>query len=112
MIRPVFVFDSREQWFPVGVEESLKAVTHSIPAGFPELEFDEYFIMDVRHTERLNFPDDMRQLDLPPVVYHRRVTGGPLVWDQFWLWYLYNPWAVAGVGRHEGDWEFVQIGCY
>jgi hypothetical protein len=53
----------------------------------------------------------MRQPDLPPVGYHRLVAAANLHWHQFWLWYLYNPWSVGGVGRHEGDWEFVQIGC-
>jgi len=53
----------------------------------------------------------MRQPDLPPVGYTR--TAGPvvsgLVWQQYWLWYLYNPWNVVGVGEHEGDWEMVQV---
>jgi hypothetical protein len=60
---------------------------------------------------RLDFRADMRQPGLPPVGYHRTVDGGGLTWRQFWLFYLYNPWSVAGVGKHEGDWEFVQIGC-
>jgi hypothetical protein len=94
---PVFVFDSREKWFPVGVEESLTRY------GVPIPPVDQ---------PRIDFPTSMKTQpdDLAPVVYRREVRGGGLSWVQWWLWYLYNPWAVAGVGRHEGDWEFVQIG--
>jgi hypothetical protein len=60
---------------------------------------------------RLNFPSDMRRVDLPPVGYDGMVRAVGLYWHQFWLWYLYNPWSVAGIGRHEGDWEFVQLAC-
>jgi hypothetical protein len=92
---PIFVFDSRERWFPVGVEESIAATSPSGGLGPPVT---------------LNFPAGMTQPDLPPVVYRRSVVGGPLTWVQWWLWYLYNPKAYAGVGKHEGDWEFCQIG--
>jgi len=105
VIPPVFVFDSRERWFPVGVEESL------LPHGY-EWTGDGWKVRGaIFAAERLNFPADMRQPDLPPVGYHRVQKGGDLHWHQYWLWYLYNPWEVAGIGRHEGDWEFVQLGC-
>jgi hypothetical protein len=90
---PILVFDSREKWFPVGVEESFKVVGASWPP-----------------QGQINFPAGMTQPDLPPVGYHRTIFRAGLTWDQYWFWYLYNPWAVAGVGRHEGDWEFVQVG--
>ena len=110
-VLPVFVFDSDERWFPVGVEESLAAAKPRLigphgpisgPADASKL--DERCI-------RLDFPPDMTQPALPPVGYHRAVQAANLYWHQFWLWYLYNPWSVGGVGRHEGDWEFVQLGC-
>lgn len=93
---PVFVFDSREKWFPVAVEESLRIVLGHDPPW---------------RAGPLNFPPDMRQPDLPPVGYCRVVAGGGLFWVQHWLWYLYNPGPpiLYGVGRHEGDWEFVQV---
>jgi hypothetical protein len=103
VITPVFTFDSRERWFPVGVEESLEATKphgRSLVDGAP-----------VPEATRLDFPAGMRQPELPPVGYHRVKDGGHLWWHQFWLWYLYNPKVYAGVGAHEGDWEFVQIGC-
>ena len=43
------------------------------------------------------------------VGYRRTLEAANLYWHQSWLWYLYNPWSIAGVGEHEGDWEFVQI---
>jgi hypothetical protein len=96
---PIFVFDSRENWFPVGVPESLEAVR-----ARGSIEQDPI---------SLDFPADMRQPKLPAVGYHRTQHGGGLHWHQFWLWYLYNPGPrlLHGVGRHEGDWEFVQLGC-
>jgi hypothetical protein len=60
----------------------------------------------------MDFPPDMKDpVNLPIVGYHRALRKANIWWHQFWLWYLYNPWEIAGIGRHEGDWEFVQIGC-
>jgi hypothetical protein len=110
-VTPVFVFDTGELWFPVGVEESLAAVAPMLwgpdgpldePAGVEHLT--DRFV-------RIDFPAGMTQPDLPAVGYHRVVDQVGLHWHQYWLWYLYNPWSVAGVGRHEGDWEFVQLAC-
>jgi len=47
--------------------------------------------------------------------YHERVYGrvaedDDRVWLQYWLWCYYNPKHLLGFGRHEGDWELVQIG--
>jgi hypothetical protein len=97
VIAPLFVFDSHDVWKPVPVEGSLDAANVK---GRPTMAFDH-----------LDMPARMQPVDLPVVGYHRVVRGGSLYWHQFWLWYLYNDWSVAGVGRHEGDWEFVQIGC-
>ena len=32
------------------------------------------------------------------------------VWLQYWLWLYYNPKNLFGFGKHEGDWEMIQIG--
>lgn len=37
----------------------------------------------------------------------RRTEDG--IWLQYWLWLYYNPKALLGFGRHEGDWELIQI---
>jgi len=106
MNAPILVYDSREAWFPVGVEESLEPYGYHwekrgwerrTSSGASMFGFDS-----------LDFPPDMRQPDLPPVGYHRWNVQAGLGWDQYWLWYLYNPWNVAGVGEHEGDWEMFQ----
>jgi len=42
--------------------------------------------------------------------YGRVVRGGVLTWLQYWFFYYYNPHALLGLARHEGDWEMVQVG--
>jgi hypothetical protein len=42
--------------------------------------------------------------------YGRVVQGGELTWLQYWFFYYYNPHALLGFSRHEGDWELVQVG--
>lgn len=106
---PILIMDSRERWWPVGVEESLAAsgvkVPRSAAGRFPDsLKRDR-----VGRADRLDFPDDMTQPPLPAVGYHRQVNRQGLHWHQYWFWYLYNPKAYVGFGRHEGDWEFVQL---
>jgi hypothetical protein len=36
--------------------------------------------------------------------------GGDPRWLQYWIWYYDNPKTFLGRGRHEGDWELVQVG--
>jgi hypothetical protein len=43
-------------------------------------------------------------------VYGRVKEDGGHVWLQYWLWCYYNPKHLLGLGKHEGDWEMVQIG--
>jgi Vacuolar protein sorting-associated protein 62 len=31
-------------------------------------------------------------------------------WLQYWFWLYYNPKNLFGFGKHEGDWEMIQIG--
>lgn len=103
-MHPEFQFDSQEQWFPVGVEESLSDFGYT---WSPSLEI---FVQEGNGVERLNFPGSMIYSELPPVVYHR-TTVDPygFWWQQYALWYRYNPWNVAGFGPHEGDWEGLNI---
>jgi hypothetical protein len=61
-------------------------------------------------VDRLDFPASMAQPDLPPVGYYRHLERAGLEWHQFWFWLLYNPKEYAGFGKHEGDWEFCQVG--
>jgi hypothetical protein len=38
------------------------------------------------------------------------IDGDGKKWLQYWFYYYYNDFAFLGMGRHEGDWEGVQIG--
>lgn len=44
---------------------------------------------------------------------HARKDSKGRLWLQYWLWYYYNDYNLVGRliggGRHEGDWELVQI---
>ena len=103
VITPIFRLDSREKWRPQPAETAEELATiNGDPvnlAGLPET------------GGRMDFPSTMRDpTDTPLVGYHRVVEAADLWWHQFRLWYLYNPWNVAGFGQHEGDWEFLQLG--
>jgi hypothetical protein len=112
MIAPVFVFDSREKWFPGDPLEMIRMTGARVPQSFSRWIRDAQIRDDDK--EALDFPASMKPADLeslPRVGYHRVQQGGGLWWHQYWLVYAMNPWDVAGIGRHEGDWEFVQLGC-
>jgi len=102
MIVPIFKLDSRERWRPQPVETAERlAKIGGRPVALAELP---------AVGGRMDFANGMQDPeDTPLAGYHRVVEAANLFWHQFWLWYLYNPWSVAGLGRHEGDWEFVQI---
>jgi Vacuolar protein sorting-associated protein 62 len=72
---------------------------------------------EVRSGDRLDEAGDplpaARRFQSDPA-YAERVYGrvrqqGDRVWLQYWLWSYYNPKHLLGLGRHEGDWELVQI---
>jgi hypothetical protein len=43
-------------------------------------------------------------------IHGRAVESGGRVWLQYWFWYFYNDYNLAlGAGRHEGDWEMIQL---
>jgi hypothetical protein len=42
--------------------------------------------------------------------YGNVVSDGDRTWLQYWLWFYDNPKNLLGFGRHEGDWELVQVG--
>ena len=62
-----------------------------------------------------NVLGDARRMEADPryagVLYGRVVPGrGGRVWLQYWWWLYYNPKNLFGFGKHEGDWEMIQIG--
>ena len=46
----------------------------------------------------------------PARVYGRVVDDGGRRWLQYWFWLYYNPKHLFGFGKHEGDWEMIQVG--
>jgi hypothetical protein len=42
-------------------------------------------------------------------VYGRAVDRDGKTYLQYWFWFYYNPKDVLGRGRHEGDWEMIQL---
>ena len=73
---------------------------------------------DVREGDRLDEVGDhlaaSRRFQGDPAyrerVYARAKPDGDRLWLQYWLWCYYNPKHLLGFGKHEGDWEVVQIG--
>lgn len=103
MTPPVLIFDSKERWFPVGVEESLA------PLGYTWASDRATWVTSDGPVTRLNFPSHLLHPLLPLVGYRRVVPAAGLYWEQFWLWYLMNPKQYLGEGSHEGDFEVCQI---
>jgi hypothetical protein len=106
MISPIFRLDAQEQWRPQPVQTAERFASIA-GTGKP---------VDLANLPaeggRMKFPGDLKDpTDTPVVGYHRVMPAANLWWHQFWLWYLDDPWELLGVGRHEGDWEFVQAGC-
>ena len=71
----------------------------------PVLRYDSaetYFAQPISREEEV--------IDRDLVYGHVAVEGGE-TWLQYWLFYAYNPQdrGVFATGRHEGDWEFVQL---
>lgn len=110
MIIPVLKLDSKEEWQPVAVEDTLARLGYSWE--------HTTWVKHARKVSRLDFPRGMAPkdfADLPVVCYHRVAQGGRLHWHQFWTWWPYNPknYGTKRItkGEHEGDWELVQLGC-
>jgi hypothetical protein len=57
---------------------------------------------------------DARRMQVDPAIaeraYGRAVRDGPWLWLQYFFWEYYNPKHLLGFGKHEGDWELIQIG--
>jgi hypothetical protein len=48
--------------------------------------------------------------DLRNRIHGRAVEADGRLWLQYWFWYFYNDYNLAlGAGRHEGDWEMIQL---
>ncbi len=113
---PIFRFDSAEPFLPIAVE-SIEAVPATL-VGADGTDSGEPARLDSLPAGggRMNFPPDPEKQEkhLRPrfgnAGYRRGLEAGGLHWEQYWLWYLYNPKQELVTGDHEGDWEFVQVG--
>jgi hypothetical protein len=107
VITPIFKLSRNERWRPQPAETAEQ---------LGKIDRQPFTLANLPNGvgKRMDFPATMKDpTDTAVVGYHRVKRASNLHWHQFWLWYLYNPWSFAGsgVGRHEGDWEFVQLGC-
>lgn len=74
--------------------------------------------LEAKDGDRLNAgPDELAAAakfqadpDYANRVYGEVKKDGGLTWLQYWLWLHYNPKHLLGLGKHEGDWELVQVG--
>ena len=62
-----------------------------------------------------DFLGDARRMETDPRysgrIYGRVVAGTDgRTWLQYWFWLYYNPKNLFGIGKHEGDWEMIQVG--
>jgi hypothetical protein len=56
---------------------------------------------------------DARRMESDPrfdgVLYGRVVRDGGRTWLQYWWWFYFNPKNLLGFGKHQGDWEMIQV---
>jgi hypothetical protein len=116
MIPPVLVLDSREWLRPVPVETgTLVPNAAVVMKDGSRVPYTNLGLLTA-DAVAIDFPPNPErwapevQKGQPLVGYRRQVQDGGQLWDQFWTNWPDNPKAYAGEGRHEGDWEMVQIG--
>jgi hypothetical protein len=67
-----------------------------------------------RFDETTDVLADARRLqadpDLAERAYGRAAKDGEWLWLQYFFWEYYNPKHLLGFGKHEGDWELIQVG--
>jgi hypothetical protein len=61
-----------------------------------------------------NVQGDARRMEGDPrydgMLYGRVVRGERgRTWLQYWWWFYFNPKNLLGFGKHQGDWEMIQI---
>jgi hypothetical protein len=123
--RPALVYDPQEPYRAISAASitdyrgnTLQRRDGSVIARAGSgLSLDLLSRYEVRDGDRLDEAGDplpaAQQFQADPA-YAERVYGrvrplGDRVWLQYWLWSYYNPKHLLGLGRHEGDWELVQV---
>jgi hypothetical protein len=64
----------------------------------------------LRDARRLYRNHNLRNRIYGHIHYRRNDQGGIIgAWLQYWVFYYYNSFHVGPFGKHEGDWEMIQI---
>jgi len=130
--RPLLCFDRQYDYRPLAVEGAFENPGNQIVnsdgeaiAGVganPELAlsvlnaYPEGSTPDLEDSLQLapGVSGDSRRMELDERLgsrlYGRVVEDGGRTWLQYWYWLYYNPKNLFGFGRHEGDWEMIQVG--
>lgn len=130
--RPVLRFDPQYDYRLLGVESALRNEGNILrrldgeviarAGGEPELTADLLVAypggLKPRPDDCLAMaPDcsgDARRMEWSESqrgrIYGRVKEDCGRTWLQYWFWLYYNPKHLMGLGKHEGDWEMVQIG--
>jgi hypothetical protein len=124
--RPALVYDPQEAYRAMSAssitdhrDNALKRKDGTVVSRAGHgLSLDLLATYDVKDGDRLDETGDnlaaSRRFQSDPAyrerVYGRVTEDGGRTWLQYWLWCYYNPKHLLGFGKHEGDWEMVQIG--
>jgi hypothetical protein len=72
-------------------------------------------VRDERLAFAPGYATDVRRMQAAEHPFARRIYGrvcpseAGKAWLQYWFFYYYNPKNLRGLGKHEGDWEMVQV---
>jgi hypothetical protein len=67
-------------------------------------------IGDLRKDYRTQYVELRKDAGYRNLIYGRTARGRNALWLQYWFWYFFNDYRMAGgIGLHEGDWEMVQL---
>ena len=124
--RPALVYDPQEAYRAMSAasitdhDENLLrrrkgAVVARAGAGLSLALLSTYDVEDGDRLDEVGDPLAAARRFQGEAAYRERVYGrvkedAGRLWLQYWLWSYYNPKHLLGLGKHEGDWELVQIG--
>lgn len=109
-LRHSAVLDGNDRQVPgtPPAEPAMNAQADELKARLNPLEHGADVDTQKRSNEVLRFHGGDQDLASAGVAYGRVVPDGQALFFQYWLFYPDNP-CVLPPGRHDGDWEFVQV---
>ncbi|MGH2847773.1 MAG: hypothetical protein ACRDL0_17420 [Thermoleophilaceae bacterium] len=122
--KPVLIFDPQYDYRALGASSALANPgnlllrEHGEVIARSPLELDALATYAPEAGDFLalaaDFPGDAGRMEWEEPhrgrIYGRVKRDGGRIWLQYWFWLYYNPKNLFGFGKHEGDWEMVQIG--